>query len=31
LTGMGSEGNSEYLLRTVDPQIVRNIRAILSK
>jgi copper homeostasis protein len=31
LSGMGSQQNSEYHLRTVDPQIIRRIRAILAK
>jgi copper homeostasis protein len=31
LAGMGSDSNSEYQLRTINPQIIRNIRAILAK
>ena len=31
LSGMGSQQNSEYYLRSVDPQIIRRIRAILVK
>jgi copper homeostasis protein len=31
LAGMGSDENSEYQLRTINPQIIRNIRAILAK
>jgi copper homeostasis protein len=31
IAGMGSTQNSEYHVRSVDPQIIRNIRAILSK
>jgi copper homeostasis protein len=31
LGGMGSQQNSEYYLRSVDPQIIRKVRAILAK
>lgn len=30
LSGMGSSGGTEYLYRTVDPQIVKNIRTLIS-